>query len=246
MKVAIFGDSWAKELGTENKLNPSPAWWSILSNTYDITNYGLSGSSTYYSYEIFEEVQNNFDKVIFIASTAGRIHLPDELKLKSMHIGGTKRFQVTSLSDAENTLAFLEKNDPNATTDIMKLKAIVTYYGYVMNIKEQELINNMYQRMVKYIKGDNALVIDSLPVLYPISRLESDHWGIDLPSVFRQGYREHRKCHMSEENNAMLANEIDNWLKTGKFNLTPDKFIIPKDNWTRYFAMDNYPQPTAS
>jgi hypothetical protein len=246
MKVAVFGDSWAKELGTENKLNTSPAWWSILSNTYDLTNFGLSGSSTYYSYEKFEEVHNQFDKVIFIASTPGRIHLPNELKLTSMHIGGTKRFQVTSLSDAENTLSFLQQRDPSATTDISKLQAIVTYYSTVMNIKEQELINNMYQRMVKYIRGNDALVIDSLPVLYPISKFETNHWGIDLPTIFQQGFREHRKCHMSEENNVMLASEINTWLTTGEFNLTTEKFVIPRDDWTRYFVVDSYLQPNAS
>ena len=239
MKIAIFGDSWAKELDFSSQHNTSLAWWNILSNTYDVTNFGLSGSSTYYSYEMFEEVHSNFDKIIFIASTAGRIHLPDELKLTSKKIFGIKKFQVTSLSDAENTLSFLEKHDPGATTDINKLRAIVTYYSHVMNLKEQELINNMYQRMVKYIRGNDALVIDSMALLYQISKFESAHWGIDLPTIFQQGYREYRKCHMSEENNLMFAQEINNWLSKGEFNLSSNNFVIPKDNWTRYFNLDD-------
>ncbi len=246
MKVAVFGDSWAREIDDARSINTTPAWWSILSATYDLTNFGRSGSSTYYSYDLFEKAHADFDKIIFIASAPGRIHLPDELKLRSSCLGDLRNHQVTSLTDAESTVAFIKKYDPNAIHDINKLETIIAYYTSVMNLNEQGLINNMYQRMVKYTRGSEVLVIDSIPILYPISMFETTHWGIDLPTVFQQGYREYRKCHMSAENNVMMAREIDGWLKTGNFNLTQDKFVTPKDNWTSYFAIDRYLQLNAT
>jgi hypothetical protein len=238
MKVAVFGDSWAKELGTENKQNPTPAWWTILSDTYDVTNFGQAGSSTYYSYDLFEKEHQNFDKIVFIASVAGRLQLSDALRLTSASIGGNRKWQVTSLVDAENTLQHLLKTDPNATDDIEKLKTIISYYGNVMNWQEQQTINKLYQQSVSNIRPVDSLVINSLPVLYPISKFETDYWGIDLPSTFKQGYSEKRKCHMSTENNAMFSKKVDTWIRTGDFSLSNLDYVTPKNNWQTYFVID--------
>ena len=71
MKIAIFGDSWAKQLKEADELNSTPAWWEILAKKYEVENFGLSGSSTYYSYNNFQRLHSTFDKIIFIPLSEG-------------------------------------------------------------------------------------------------------------------------------------------------------------------------------
>ena len=40
---------------------------------------------------------------------------------------------------------------------------------------------------------------------------------------------------MCEENNLMLGQEVYNWVKTGNYNLTPDKFKTPTKEFSHYF-----------
>jgi hypothetical protein len=242
MRIAIFGDSWAKQLQQADQLNLTPAWWEILAEKYTVENFGLSGSSTYFAYDKFEKAHSYFDKIIFIASTPGRLCLADDMQLKCNLLGDLRRHQVTHLLDAENTLEFVKKTDPDNKQDITVLEAIVGYYSYVMNPKEQQLINRVYQQMVEFIRPD-SLVVESFNALYKISQFESDHWQIDIPSMFRNGYSELRKCHMSAENNAMFANIIDTWIQTGNFNLTVEDYVTPNDPWEKYFILNKGLQP---
>jgi hypothetical protein len=236
MKIAIFGDSWAKQLGEADELNSTLAWWEILAKKYEVENFGLSGSSTYYSYNNFQRLHSTFDKIIFIASLPGRLHLPMAMEFKSNLLGSLKRHQVTSLSDAENSLSFLIEHDPQSVEDINKLKIIIGYYTYVMNIPEQDTINRLYLDSVRNIRPADSLAIESFPALYNISKFETDYWGIDLVEKFSQGYTELRKCHMSAENNLMFANKIENWLVTGEYTLSRNDGVRPLDNWQKYFV----------
>ena len=236
MKIAIFGDSWAKQLEYQTQLNSTAAWWEILAEKYEVENFGLSGSSTYYSYNNFEAQHSKFDKIIFIASIPGRMHLPPELEFKSKLFGDMRKHQVTSLSDAENSLNFLLEHDPDSVDDINKLKIIIGYYSHVMSIREQDTINRLYVNSVKNARPVEALAIESFPALYNVSKFETSYWGIDIVEKFSQGFDELRKCHMSAENNLMFANKVENWLATGEFALSKDDYIKPVDSWERYFA----------
>ena len=237
MRIAIFGDSWAKQLDQADKLNSTPAWWEILAEKYTVENFGLSGSSTYYAYDKFENLHNNFDKIIFIASVPGRLTLSDDMRLTCQLLGDLRNRQVSHLLDAENTLEFVKKADPNNTHDITALEAIVGYYSHVMNFQEQQLINRVYQQMVSFIRPD-SLVIESFNALYKISQFESTQWKVDINSLFQHGYSEIRKCHMSAENNAMFANKIDTWIHTVKFNLNNEDYVTPADPWEKYFILN--------
>ena len=236
MKIAIFGDSWTKQLDNQTRLNLTPAWWEILAEKYTVENFGLSGSSTYYSYNNFETMHSKFDKIIFIASIPGRMHLPSDLEFKSMLFGHPRKHQVTSLSDAENSLNFLLEQDPESVEDINKLKIIIGYYSHVMGIQEQDTINRLYVNSVKNVRQSDALAMESFPALYNVSKFETDHWGIDVVEKFSQGFDELRKCHMSAENNLMFANKIENWLATGEFTLGRDDYVQPADSWQKYFV----------
>jgi len=237
MKIAIFGDSWAKQLDDADRLNPTPAWWEILAEKYTVENFGLSGSSTYFSYDKFEKSHKNFDKIIFIASTPGRVTLADGMKLTCKMFGDLRVHQITGIMDAENSLEFLKKFDPTNTHDITVLEAVVGYFSHVMNMDEQELINRIYREMVSNIRPNDSLVIESFNILYKVSEFESNHWQIDLRSLFQSGYNELRKCHMSAENNAMFADKIDTWLQTGNFNLSYNDYVKPADSWEKYFKI---------
>jgi len=242
MKIAIFGDSWAKQLKEADELNSTPAWWEILAKKYEVENFGLSGSSTYYSYNNFLRLHSTFDKIIFIASTPGRLCLAEDMQLKSNRIGNLRRHQVTHLVDAENTLEFIKENEPDNMHDITILEAIIGYYSHVMNSNEQQLINRAYRELVKFKRPD-ALVIESFNALYKISQFESNHWKVDISSLFQHGYSEIRKCHMSAENNAMLADKVNTWVETGNFNLNQDDIILPADPWEKYFILTPGKQP---
>ena len=69
MKIGIFGDSFAAHQQNEK-------YWPVrLSKKYEVTNYALSGSGIKYSYTLYKEKKNKFDKIIFVASTYNRFYL---------------------------------------------------------------------------------------------------------------------------------------------------------------------------
>jgi hypothetical protein len=240
MKIGIFGDSFAQSIiwPADVHRRVGKSWSEILSEKYDVTNFGLGGSSTYYSYDKFIKVHDKFDRVIFISSQPGRITLTDDLMLKSSAFGDLRRRQITGYNDAEDSINLLRVRDPNST-DMVKLNAALDYFTYIENRHEQLTINKLYEDAVLNLRPDCLLVpafIKRDPNVIPlndIAMMEISHWG-DVARELLKTHREIRRSHMTEENNLILAGLMEKWTNTGKLNMSLDMFVTP-DDWQRYF-----------
>lgn len=240
MKIGIFGDSFAQSIiwPADVHSRVGKSWSEVLSEKYQVTNFGLGGSSTYYSYNNFVDSHSKFDKVIFISSQPGRITLADDRILTSIFMGEPRVRQVTSYHNAEDSINILRKMDPNST-DLLTLNAALNYFTYLENRHEQLTINRLYEDAVLNLRPDALLMPafiqrdKSMVALQDISAKEIIHWGISMQEILKT-HREIRRSHMTEENNLILAGLIDNWINTNKFSMSLDMFVTP-DDWQRYF-----------
>jgi hypothetical protein len=203
LRIGIFGDSYAcMQSNCSNEFNQDGRpWMKILEEDFkrDVSNFGLSGSSIYYSYQKFKENYNQFDKIIFIGTNADRKYCPN-LKSK-LHI----------------SQGIIKKNNlsiPDNEYDIIK-----NYYNYIHNIKEADDIKELIVEKIKSIKGFNLLYIDILEI-EKIRNMER------LCKIVNAS-QDHRWCHLSNKNNFILANKVNNWIDGDSFSLNVTDFEIP-------------------
>ncbi len=207
MKIGIFGCSFADVNSCHYpELNKGQAWSDILSKTFnhDITNYAVSASSFYYSYQLFKKEYNKFDKIIFLGTWPGRLYC---LNLEQHHI--TPRH-----TDPSNR--WTVNNDK-------EYKLICDYYSLLFNMDESiEMKRLMAADILSY---DNTLYIDSEKTLGYVTMMENIAYNIT--DMQYTDFRENRYCHMSNENNYILATNIDKWLKGGTYDFSLDMFRVP-------------------
>lgn len=224
MKIAVYGDSFGginlTNIPDDNE-DRGKSWVQVLSEKYNVTNFSEGGSSLFYSYEIFLQQNKNFDYNIFLITE------PNRLTLNNVN-DHLKHFNLTML-ELFNQVA------KNSTIEEDKkiINAILGYYSY---IHDQKYIDTCHALMVNSIISinQNSLIIPCFPTSIPdkTSLVEiTDYELLDQVLYLKDnGYEpwklidnkwtfaDYRKCHLSEENNRILANIIDNSI-TNKTNI---------------------------
>ena len=231
MKIAIFGDSF----GDDYNLWPTPytgvgdGWPDFLRNQgLEVDNYAGGGTSLFSSYYKFISKYQAYDKIIFMVTNPSRITVPMD----------NTTVDWFSFSQVEYQLKYCVDNERR-----VKLQAI---YDYFIHVQNNEYDNITHALMVKDISEKNNGVLmlpcfeqsgidDKMPLI-KISEFEAKFWNFTdtiLPNW--DNVYDARKCHLCEENNLMLGQEIYNWIKTGNYNLTPEQFKEPTKEFTHYF-----------
>jgi hypothetical protein len=231
MKLAVFGDSFGDDytLWPNPYTGVGPSWSDFLRiQGIEVDNYAGGGASLFAAYQKFIANYQSYDKIIFVVTTPGRITVPMDNITVDWY----------SYSQARNELKYA--TNPARRT---KLKAICDYF---IHVKNDDYDNVTHKLMIKDIleKHDSVLMlpcfensgIDGKIPLLKISEFEANFWNFKntiLPNSDTE--YDSRKCHMCEENNLMLGQEVYNWVKTGNYNLTPDKFKTPTKEFSHYF-----------
>ena len=226
MKIGVFGDSFAS---LKFEQNTTLTWVDFLSEKYDVTNFALPSSNLYYSANKFMETVSSFDKIIFVATVPGRLHFPDWVT-----VGNRDKF-IAGLEVAE--WKFNNSTKHLTSIEIKALKAAIDYYTYIDDVK----FNNFIQQLM--IKK----VIDSRPdaIVLPVSKSsygepdlmhstslldifnkENQAWGITATDLLNN-YVDLRNCHMTAENNVVLANKVEQWLDGQPVEIILDEFVTP-------------------
>lgn len=213
MKIAIFGDSFARHMCDENK---TLAWWQILANEFDVTNYGEPGSCFYYSIELFQKHHRSYDKVIFCMASAGRIMIPDDQIFKY-------RGQDVQSMTAMTAVTYLEQNTVPEKRPFFK--AALDYFKYIQHNGYDDYTHRLMKKDVRCQRPD-GLFIDSLDELGAVWSMENAHYGIDCNTVNSE-FRDIRHCHMTPQNNLIFANMTKEWLLGNTFTFSLDKFVTP-------------------
>jgi hypothetical protein len=231
MKIGIFGDSFADDrtLWVEHFKDVGPSWIDYLRDqNIEIDNYAFGGSGLYFSYEKFISNFQKYDKIIFLVTSPGRISLPDK-DGKYSHWYGPAMVE----KDLATCFDYNKK---------VRLNAVRDYFMYVKNDKFDNLVHDLLIENISK-KHDSMLMIpsfiysrirSSMPFI-KISEFEAAFWNLKDVLPHSLGLQDARKCHMCEENNLMVGEEVFNWVKTDKFNLDPKKFNIPTREFDYYF-----------
>ena len=127
------------------------AWTSLLqnSNDYKVVNMAVGGSSLYYSKIKFDELHQEFDKVMLIVTLAGRLYLPIE--------GLTERSDAHHTSNPlfnQLSLNRIKKTNPNNITGIKQLEAVRDYFLYICDWTKDYYINQLILDDMKKTRPD--------------------------------------------------------------------------------------------
>lgn len=202
MKVAIYGDSHTAGYISKS-INPELAWPEMLSQEFDVTNFGLGGSSLFYSYEKFCSTHENFDYVIFFATFPGRLYIEHENKNLN-HIPGI------------NQLAIMQRMAHWSANDRKVIDAAIDYYTYIYNKTQAEVIHNL---MIDDIEKKRPRVcIFDLRIYY---NGQEDFEELQ-DKLFWSKYQDLRQCHFTEEKNIALASMFKNNITTNVNNIDYD------------------------
>ena len=203
MKIAIFGCSYAcpsSNSGMPKFNSNGRPWMKILIEDFNqnITTYGLSGSSVYYSYLNFKENYKKYDKIVFLGTYPDRKYCPNFDKPHIVFNNTDKRFA---------NLGYYEP--------------VKTYFTYFHNSKEADDMKELMIEDIKKIGGNTTLYIDTPLTLGRVTSME------EMQRINKENLPDYRWCHMSNENNFIFASQINDWINGKPFMFDINAFKKP-------------------
>lgn len=245
VKLAIFGDSFG--IANHRRTDHNMCWVDLLKNKYQVDNFSVSGSSIFYSYQMFKQHYKKYDKCIFLVTIANRIwtsHIYKELE----KIGESHLSHVNNLDLLKKHSEYLERFYSENRIINETFKTALNYYTYLQNAELDIFTAAGLLYEIKKLHP-NLLLISTLPsyakdkihfnylssivghfgflrdiTLYENQSLGFDDWDSFDSFVVKQNLYDARHCHISDENNLVLGKEILKWLDTMKVNLDLTKF----------------------
>jgi len=223
MRIGIFGDSFADRnpYNPESPFKEDESWIAELEHAgHDITTYGKTGTSTWHSFQQFTAHHEQFDHIVFCYSSLHRIHhLPDGL-------------EDLSFLTSPDELYALRRNKNLSRQQELEMARILT--GHIPNISvpfdvwvKQKIFNDINIRCyAKQIKLVNLLTFDDRKDKHNTILLEERH-GDCLYNLFSVSSKElptmdrvdNRWCHLSKENNMVLADKVFKSLRSTDKNI---------------------------
>lgn len=215
MNIAVFGDSYAEK--TAN----STAWWQVLKQYgHDVTSFGESGSSINFSAKLILEKYKDFDFIIWCMTTPGRF---------SVEIPG--RPEIFHSTEVLNHTGVRVSDNMPSVIDNQIINACQLYLKYVFDPNLENLLGkalaNYFLQLVP-----NLMII---PCFTPPLETNFDLYTLcrkELQQVFRKAETHRvyeicndiRTCHLTPQNNRILAEIIANNLKLGIFSTDYSNF----------------------
>lgn len=201
-RIAIFGDSFADSQSVAD-FNDDTAWPDIIEKRgIKIHNFSQTGSSLFNAWQKYNSfIKSPLGKIcntiIFVITEPGR----EKLFLNN------KIYWLTG----ENKLRFFRDHmAPNAATK----KLFDSLYNYWIYVKDHDYDDLFHSLLVDKIKANpNVFYIDAFSKsslsLFDISFKELSYWNpLITDRLHLYGYHDRRKCHLSQENNMMVADKI--------------------------------------
>lgn len=241
-KLLILGDSFA-DAGPKH-YHPYESWSQILSriSTFQISNMAVGGSSLYYAWKLFTQYQNDFEKIILVETNSGRKHkiipaLDYNIHKSACHF--TQAIYNNNLWKKK-----LDKSSADYVTGIKTLEALESFYLYVYDYEEYELYHQLLLERIKCIRPDIIVVpafknaYQDYNVLSDISDLELSHYGLNFTDMHSDNGRvDLRRCHMSKENNEILAHKMLQWLNGQPVTIDLNDFKKPTEDINSYLPL---------
>ena len=207
MKIAIYGDSHAACIYSRS-VNDDISYVEMLYRKYDVTNFGQGGSGLFYSYDRFKETEKDFDKIIFLVTSPGRIYLnPDNYpNLNPNHL------HVTGIGQAEWYTELYSNSNENKKI----FQTIKDYVLYVQNKKQESIFHELMIEDIKRIRPD-AVVIEIIKFA-AWNDTDFNFWNMEdwIKLEVYNNFQDARHCHLSKEKHVILYEMLEENIKTGK------------------------------
>lgn len=251
-RIAIFGDSYADpfnhhpgdNISNRPSLRAEPhrfaswirmnkisklSWPILLSTKHNLTvdNYALLGTSIFYSFDQFRNNYVEYDTIIFLLTDPSRLFIDDE----SLFFACSFNLIVEKL-----------KNISPDHKEYPIIKAAEQYFIHLYNAKLHYFVRDtVIAQVVDICKRFKKKLILIPAIGYDeVIRKATPYFEIDLCKVTRKELitqfgspefileTEKRSCHMSEENNRILANLIAKIINGEDLRIGLDHFKFQK------------------
>jgi hypothetical protein len=252
MKLAIFGDSYADaDLFQGNLWSTNFSWPKLLKDflqdaTVDF--YGTSGTSAYWSYELFEKHHKDYTHIIFCyAGTTRWPYLPPEYKGRHFDIFGNKE-TVEIYRQNNNNIEYVK--DLSRIFDTLFPQHFLNYinskiFDDVNNICKYnniKLINVITTEKESYYWRDNY----DFPVienLISVSAKEMVNLNTETYYIHdlmdKMGQPDIRYCHLNPQNNLIFSNILIN-LFNNPINVRHDGLSLAEWQFTHSLVDEYY------
>lgn len=243
MKIAIYGDSYTNLNLDQPNDGRGQSWVDIVKQHYDVTNFGIAGTSIYYSYLKFKEQNANFDYNIFI------ITHPDRIYNRKLNELIDRESWYTNYRHLE--LWSRQQNNTSHQSEI--INSVRTYFKFW---KDEETENDLNISLVENLmyRYNNCLFIYAFSKshcpalkneygLVDITAMEQEKsgWiekysknGFELGHLDENSFmlQDYRLNHLCEENNIILGNKILDAVNNRKtmLEINLKDFVAPKHN----------------
>jgi len=265
MKIAVFGDSFAATDCYSYSRDPGPSWVEILSKNFDVTCFAEGGSSFYFSYKNLLDNANEFNYLILCVTDYWRMSLSNDLSTlisgsNFLHVSGINgvNYIHSKIKNAKN-ISIVEKQKLLEMADSIKKyflywrqnEEVKTFHNLMIDYLERNYKNIILIPCFKNSYGDDSPNNDIVS-LFEISNNELRSKGFfdKFPDAFSNTpplkefngrmLTDYRKCHLSQENNLILANIISNAVQnnfSGRLKLDKDLFVIPEKPLEFYLGL---------
>lgn len=215
MNIAVFGDSYAE------KSSDITAWWQVLKQYgHEVTSFGEAGSSINFSAKLILEKYKDFDFIIWCMTTPGRFSIEIPGCPGIFHT--TNVLTHTGVKVSDNSLSGIDNQIINACQ---------LYLKYVFDPNLENLLGkalaNYFLQLIP-----NLMII---PCFTPPLETNFDLYTLctrELRQVFHkaetyrvyESWNDIRTCHLTPQNNQILAEIIANNLKLGIFSTDYSNF----------------------
>jgi hypothetical protein len=238
-RIGIYGDSWADPTPGHD-FNPqlTDQAWCRRFNNADI--HAKGGSSIYFSYRLFMETHEQYDKIIFVATNPDRWYLPIKAQGQEFHLNSYStvkyfREQVHKLRSLTMT-AELDSN----------LRALEQFYLELSDFETNQQICSLMIDRIMTVRPDTILVMSfntgwyndwSMRDRYYMPMCES--FGLDYKNKVERnnGIMPHPEknmiCHMTEQTNEIVYHHMLHRLQHGKWPNTT--FTIQHQHTPDYY-----------
>lgn len=250
-KIAVFGDSFASKIheqmleddfsdslarlykNAKRQFNPNEIF--VFSQNWgkrciswidylDADTYGWMGSDFYYSYNQFIKHQHKYEKCIVVIT--GNRRYSSKFNNKWMHC-----VDIPEAFRHAKTNGNVEKRS--------YYKQLLSFFKniYFEDLERVDLIHEAMINSILSIRPDTILIHNS--DLESVYKSELKAWDIpynDFKNIL--DYVDVRQCHMTNDNNYILANFIlQNLNKTGYIDLSTIEWKIPSLEEKKYYLI---------
>jgi hypothetical protein len=211
MIIGIFGDSFATKWTWRPQGTPAdqPAWYEQLGQNHTVQTHSEPGAGLWWTWREFQKYHKDYERCIVVATAPNRLAIEPVADRWWRHVGPGWVNQVLNTG---------------TITDDKELELLKSLEAWFTHVDQNYVsdVHNLLLDNMRSLRDSSSLTI--LPCfnesrrpphetsLYNISQAEIDHYKIKEKHA-NPWFYDVRTCHLSRENNRILAKKIRDWLE---------------------------------